>query len=279
MKIQFLSYSLMASLALLLAPAAQACQPGYQQINSNNSIVMLGGTAQGPIKQFVLGEFGKDVNQQKRMIGEFDPCGVLQRADIRYDKQEGRLQIELVQNFERVSDGWLSSYTMTVSELGSGAATVINDKRGTTHYRTNNRGMIVSSADAFMLKGESGFTETTHFFDRKSRLIRSTSRGTDANSNGVLTYRWNKKNQLVASDSERQKMTWDYDREGRELRLNTRSDSPISSMTTQDECQLWDDRDNCTLSYAREMEVFPGGIVRRNITAAYRYEYWKSPGR
>ncbi|MBD8161285.1 hypothetical protein [Erwinia persicina] len=278
MKIHFLRYSLIATLTLLVTPALQAapaCQPGYQQVNSNNSIVMLGGTAKGPIKQFVLGEFGKDVNQQKRMIGEFDRCGVMQRADLRYDKLEGRLQIGLVQNFERVSDGWLSHYEMTVSELRGGEPVVINDKRGTTHYRTDKRGMIVSSADAFTLKGESGFTETTHFFDRQSRLIRSTSRGTDTNSNGVLTYRWNKKNQLVASDSERQKMTWDYDSRERELRLNTRSDSPMSSMTTQDECQLWDDQGNCTLSYAREMEVFPGGIVRRNITAAYRYEYWK----
>lgn len=266
---------LMAMLVTPVVQAASGCVPGYQQVNSNNSIVMLGGTARGPIKQFVLGEFGKDVDQQKRMIGVFDRCGVLQRADIRFDKQEGSLKISLVQSIEHVRDGWLSSYAMTVSDLRNAQSTVINDKQGTTHYRTDRHGRIASSTDTFTLKGENGFTETTHLFDSHSRLIRSTARGSDPISNGVVTYHWNEKNQLVASASERQKMTWSYDKDERELLLNTRSDSPMSSMTSQDECQLWDDRGNCTLSYSREMDVFPSGIIRRNITAAYRYEYWE----
>ncbi|WP_455812969.1 hypothetical protein [Pseudomonas graminis] len=278
MKIPFTGGSLVMTLAFLLAPAAQAatgCAPGFQQMESNNSIVMLGGMARGPVKQFVLGEFGKDVNQQKRMIGEFDRCGVLQRADVRFDKQEGKLQISLVQNIEHVRDGWLSSYAMTIAELRDGQPVVINDKRGTTHYRVGDRGNITSSSDTFVLNGEKGFTETTHHFDRQSRIIRSVARGSDSNSNGEFTYRWNKQNLLVASESEREKMTLDYDKDQRELRLNSRSDTAMSSMTTLAECQLWDDQGNCTLSYTREMEVFPTGIIRRNITAAYRYEYWE----
>ncbi|MBK4725812.1 hypothetical protein FY046_01305 [Erwinia sp. 1181_3] len=268
----------MMTLAFLLTPAAQAakdCAPGFQQVASNNSIVMLGGMARGPIKQFVLGEFGKDVNQQKRMIGEFDRCGTLKRADLRFDKQEGKLQISLVQSIEHVRDGWLSSYEMTVAELGRGQPVVINEKRGTTHYQKGSRGNIISSSDTFVLNGEKGFTETTHHFDRQSRLISSVARGSDSNSNGKFTYRWNKQNLLVASDSEREKMTLEYDRDQRELRLSSRSDNAMSSMTTLEECQLWDEQGNCTLSYTREMDVFPTGIIRRNITAAYRYEYWE----
>lgn len=278
MKIPFTGCTLVMTLAFLLTPAVQAaadCAPGFRQVASNNSIVMLGGMARGPIKQFVLGEFGKDVNQQKRMIGEFDRCGALKRADLRFDKQEGQLQIALVQNIEHVRDGWLSSYEMTVAELRDGQPVVINDKRGTTHYRTGSRGNIISSTDTFVLNGEKGFTETTHHFDRQSRLIRSVARGSDINSNGEFTYRWNRQNLLVASESEREKMTLDYDRDQRELRLNSRSDTAMSSMTTLEECQLWDEQGNCTLSYTREMEVFPTGIIRRNITAAYRYEYWE----
>lgn len=277
MKIQFTGCTLTVTLALLQAPVAQAalnCAPDNQQVNRNNSIVMLGGMARGPVKQFVLGEFGKDVDQQKRMMGEFDRCGVLERADIRFDKQEGRLQLTLVQNIERVRDGWLANYVMTVSEHQNGQPVVINDKRGTTHYRVSSRGNIVSSNDVFTLKGQKGFTETTYHFDRQSRLIRSVARGSDNNSNAQFTYRWNKKNLLEASESERQKMTWEYDQDERELRLSTRSDTPMSSITSYDECQLWDERGNCTLSYQREMEVFPDGIIRRNITAAYRFEYW-----
>lgn len=278
MKIPFTGGTLVMTLAFFLAPAAQAatgCAPGFQQVASNNSIVMLGGTARGSVKQFVLGEFGKDVNQQKRMIGEFDRCGMLKRADLRFDKQEGKLQISLVQNIEHVRDGWLSSYEMSVAELRNGQPVLINEKRGTTHYRAGSRGNIISSSDTFVLNGEKGFTETTHHFDRQSRLIRSVARGSDSNSNGEFTYRWNTQNLLVASESEREKMTLDYDKDQRELRLNSRSDTAMSSMTTLEECQLWDEQGNCTLSYTREMEVFPTGIIRRNITAAYRYEYWQ----
>lgn len=278
MNIQLPGLTLMATLVLLLAPAAQAatdCVAGYQQINNNNSILMLGGTARGPVKQFVLGEFGKDVDQQKRMIGEFDRCGVLQHADIRFDKQEGSFQVRVVQSIEHVYDGWLSSYTISVTDQRNGKETVINDKQGTTHYRTDRRGRIVSATDTFTLKGEDGFTETTHFFDRQSRLIRSVARGTDPSTNGVSVYRWNNKNHLLALDTDGQKMTWAYDKDERELVMNIRSDTPMNSMTNQIECQLWDDEGNCTLSYSREMEVYPGGIIRRNITAAYRYEYWE----
>ncbi|BCQ45571.1 hypothetical protein ERHA55_30980 [Erwinia rhapontici] len=45
MKIPFSGCTLMMTLAFLLTPAAQAatdCTPGFQQVASNNSIVMLG---------------------------------------------------------------------------------------------------------------------------------------------------------------------------------------------------------------------------------------------
>lgn len=51
MNIQLPGLTLMATLVLLLAPAAQAatdCVAGYQQINNNNSILMLGERPEGP---------------------------------------------------------------------------------------------------------------------------------------------------------------------------------------------------------------------------------------
>ncbi|NJD00718.1 hypothetical protein [Candidatus Erwinia dacicola] len=68
-------------------------------------------------------------------------------------------------------------------------------------------------------------------------------------------------------------MQWRYDKQDRELSLTTKTDNALSSMTSVDECQLWDDRGNCPLSYSSEMEVFPSRIGCRNITAAYRFEY------
>lgn len=270
--------TLTALVALLVAPAgyaAAACAPGSQQVNNNNSLMMLGGTAKGPVKQFVVGEFGKDVDQQKRMLGQFDRCGALLRADISYEKQEGNMQIKLVQNIERVEQGWRSGYDLVVYQLKGGQPIEVNHKQGTIDYHTGQRGSITSSTDRFLLQGEQGFTETTNRFDGKQRLVRSVSRGSDKNSNGAFDYRWNNNNQLLSSKSERSTMQWRYDKQQRELSLTTKTDNALSSMTSVDECQLWDDRGNCTLSYSREMEVFPSGIVRRNITAAYRFEYWE----
>ncbi|KMV70987.1 hypothetical protein WB66_08875 [bacteria symbiont BFo1 of Frankliniella occidentalis] len=270
--------TLTALMTLLVAPAgyaAAACAPGSQQVNNNNSLMMLGGTAKGPVKQFVVGEFGKDVDQQKRMLGQFDRCGALLRADISYEKQEGNMQIKLVQNIERVGQGWRSGYDLVVFQLKDGQPVEVNHKQGTIDYHTGKRGSITSSTDKFLLQGEEGFTETTNRFDDKQRLVRSVSRGSDQNSNGAFDYRWNNNNQLLSSKSERSTMQWRYDKQERELSLTTKTDNPLSSMTSVDECQLWDDRGNCTLSYSREMEVFPSGIVRRNITAAYRFEYWE----
>ena len=271
------SCTLMALVALLAAPAvyaAPACPRNAQQINSNNSLVLLGGTAKGPIKQFVVGEFGKDVNQQKRMLGQFDRCGVLMRADISYEKQEGNLQIKLVQSIERASQGWRSDYDLVVYALKDAQPVEVKRKHGTIDYLTGRNGSISSSTDKFLLQGEQGFTETTHRFDARKRLVRSVARGSDISSNGTFDYRWNGKNQLISSRSEQSSMQWRYDNQDRELTLTSKTINPVSSVTSVDECQLWDDRGNCTLSYARETEVFPQGVVRRNITAAYRFDYW-----
>ncbi|WP_338564439.1 hypothetical protein [Erwinia sp. E_sp_W01_6] len=79
----------------------------------------------------------------------------------------------------------------------------------------------------------------------------------------------------MASLSANSKMTWSYDKQDREQRLTTTTHSDNSEMVTVDECQLWDERGNCTLSYSHETEVFAEGEVNRNISAAYRFEYWE----
>lgn len=267
------------SLALLMvlgcAHGVETCPPQAKQINDSNSVVLLGGTAQGPIKQVVVGEFGKDVNQQKRLLGQFDRCGALIRADISYDKNEGNMMLKVVQSITRVADGWQSVYDLSVFVLKEGQPVEVNRKQGRISFLTSKKGVIASSSDAFLLKGEKGFTETTNTFDAKQRLIKSVARGSDDQANGVVHYQWNNRNQLIASQSENSKLTWLYDKNHRETGLKTLSHSARSDLTVIDECQLWDTHNNCTLSYSREKEVFPEGEVVRNISAASRYEYWE----
>ncbi|WP_433977333.1 hypothetical protein [Erwinia sp. E_sp_B01_9] len=65
----------------------------------------------------VVGEFGKDVNQQKRILGQFDRCGALIRADISYDKNEGALMLRMVQS---IASGfrWLAGRVRYVGVCG-----------------------------------------------------------------------------------------------------------------------------------------------------------------
>lgn len=275
MKIIMLS---VCSLGLLLtgsAFAAQKCPPHAELINNSNGIVLLGGTAKGPVKQVVLGEFGRDVNQQRRILGQFDECGTLLRADISFDKNENNVMLKMVQSVVQAASGWQAVYDISVFVLKQGKAVEVNRKQGTINYLIGEKGTITSATEAFLLKGEKGFTETIYTFDRQQRLIKSVSRSSDSQANGETRYRWNPKNQLVASESADSKMSWHYDKKDRELKLHSQEHNEFSEKTALDECQLWDNRGNCTLSYLHEKETYPGAVVSRNISAAYRYEYWE----
>ncbi len=253
------------------------CGVNQQQINDNNNLLLLGGTARGPMKQFIVGEFGKDVDQQRRMLGKFDRCGVLTQADISYDKQDVNTRLSLDMKIERVRAGWQARYEMTIYAMRENAEAVVHHKQGTTLYYAGRNGSITSASEQFVMQGETGFTETVNDYDSRQRLIRSVARGSDSSSNGEYSYRWNDKNQLVKSGSARSTVVWNYDKQGRELGVDISEYNPLSATTTLDVCQLWDERGNCTLSYSREMEVSALGMYRRNIAAASRYEYWDQP--
>lgn len=262
---------------MLLAGAAQGadtCPANAARVNDSNSLLLLGGTAKGPIKQVVMGEFGKDVDQQKRILGEFDRCGALLRADISFDKNEGNVALRMVQSVTRVATGWQADYVLSVFVLQKGKLVEVSNKQGTVNYLTGKTGTITSSSEAFLLQGKKGFTETTNSYDSRQRLIKSVARGSDAQANGEFHYSWNAENLLIASRSDNSEMQWSYDDKKREKGLLMQTHNPDSELTTQDECQLWDERGNCTLSYSHEREVFAHGEVLRNISAAYRFEYW-----
>lgn len=82
---------------------------------------------------------------------------------------------------------------------------------------------------------------------------------------------------MVASTSARSKETYSYDNQWRELRLHGTSTTPVSTLRSVDECQLWDEVGNCTLSYLHETEVFAKGTIERHLSSAYKYQYWDRP--
>lgn len=257
--------------------AASNCGPQSGVIASSNNWIMLGGSAKGAVRQVIAGEFGKDVNSQKRVLGQFDPCGDLMVADVSYDKNERNVILSMEQHIARVQGGWVAEYAYLVKVLKEGKEVVVDNRQGTINWQMGKNGNIVSSSDKFISMGQNGFTDTTYRYDAQYRLEKSVARGTDEMTNGENHYRWNPQGLVVSASSSRSKDTYTYDQQFRELRLNGTASTPVSTIRSVDECQLWDEVGNCTLSYLHETEIFDKGTIERHLSSAYKYQYWDNP--
>lgn len=268
---------LLLPLAFPALAASAACPPLSKNITSSNNWIMLGGDARGAVRQVVAGEFGKDVNSQKRVLGQFDRCGDLLVADISWDKSEGNVVLSMEQHIARVQRGWVAEYAYLVKVVQAGKEEVVDNRQGTISWQMGQHGNIVSATDKFTSMGKAGFTDTTFGYDRHFRLEKSIARGSDKLSNGESRWRWNPQGLVVSSITARSEDTYSYDPQLRELRLHGTATTPVSTLRSVDECQLWDDVGNCTLSYLHETEVFAKGTVERHLSAAYKYQYWDRP--
>jgi len=273
--------TLIIALSLMLpaqsSMAASHCGPQSAAIASSNHWILLGGSARGAIKQVVAGEFGKDVNSQKRVLGQFDACGDLMVADISYDKSERNVILSMEQHIARVQGGWVAEYAYRVKVLKEGEEVVVDNRQGTITWQKGQHGNITSASDTFTSMGKSGFTDTTYRYDRQHRLEKSVSRGSDPLTNGENHYHWNAQGLVTRTASTRSTDSYSYDPQWRERRLTGTATTPLSTIRTVDECQLWDDVGNCTLSYLHETEIFTRGTIERHLSSAYKYEYWDQP--
>ena len=275
MKCFFIS-ALTLLMAALSSPlfAASNCGSQSGNIASSNNWIMLGGSAKGAVRQVIAGEFGKDVNSQKRMLGQFDPCGDLTVADVSYDKNERNVTLSMEQHIVRVQSGWVAEYAYLVKVLKEGKEVVVDNRQGTINWQMGKHGNIISASDKFTSMGQTGFTDTLYRYDSHFRLEKSVARGTNALSNGENHYRWNPQGLVTGTQSARSKDTYTYDKQFRELRLHGMTSTPVSTIRSIDECQLWDEVGNCTLSYLHETEVFDKGTLERHLSSAYKYQYW-----
>lgn len=256
---------------------AAACQPHNKAVTNSNNWILLGGSAKGEVRQVIAGEFGKDVNSQKRVLGQFDRCGDLLVADISYDKNERNVILSMEQHLVRVQGGWVAEYAYLVKVLKQGSEVVVDNRQGTINWQKGKNGNIISASDKFISMGKDGFTDTTYRYDNGFRLLKSVARGTDPVSNGEYRYQWNSQGLVTRSTSARRKDTYTYDKQARELRLNGTATTDVSTLRSVDECQFWDEKGNCTLSYLNETEVFEKGTIQRHLSAVYKYQYWDNP--
>ncbi|MEB7537387.1 hypothetical protein NGC37_03570 [Pantoea anthophila] len=272
-----------AALILLLTAlysdsvAASACRPQSTTITNSNNLILLGGNAKGAVKQVIAGEFGKDVNSQKRVLGQFDACGDLTVADVSYDKNERNVILSMEQHIARVQGGWVAEYAWMVKVLKEGKEVVVDNRQGTINWQKGEHGNITSASDKFISMGKSGFTDTTYRYDRQLRLEKSVARGSDPTTNGEFHYHWNPKGLVTRTTSARSTDNYTYDPQWREVRLNGTASTPLSTIRSVDECQSWDEVGNCTLSYLHETEIFTRGTIERHLSSAYKYEYWDQP--
>ncbi|KTR49382.1 hypothetical protein NS303_04750 [Pantoea ananatis] len=271
---------LSAVITLFFFPAAWAaasCPPYSKAVTNSNNWILLGGSAKGQVRQVIAGEFGKDVNSQKRVLGQFDRCGDLLVADISYNKNERNVILSMEQHLVRVQNGWVAEYAYLVKVIRQGSEVVVDNRQGTIQWQKGKNGNIISASDKFISMGKDGFTDTTYRYDKRFRLLKSIARGTDPVSNGEYRYEWNPQGLVTRSTSARRKDTYTYDNQWRELRLNGTATTDVSTLRTVDECQFWDDKGNCTLSYLNETEVFDKGTIQRHLSAVYKYQYWDKP--
>lgn len=258
-------------------PAAEACPTQSKVVSSSNNWIMLGGSAKGAVRQVIAGEFGKDVDSQKRILGQFDPCGDLMIADVTYNKKERNVTLSMEQHIARVQGGWVAEYAWLVKVMQAGKEQVVDNRQGVINWQTGKSGNIISASDKFTNMGKAGFTDTTYRYDNRLRLSKSIARGTDELTNGVSIWRWNPHGQVTSTTSERSKDVYTYDKQFREWLLHGTASTPVSSVRSVDECQLWDEAGNCTLSYLHETEVFDKGMIERHLSSAYKYQYWDKP--
>lgn len=272
-------FTAIAALLVVCSPSLQAksvCMAKSAAISASNNWVLLGGNAKGNVQQVVAGEFGKDVDSQKRVLGQFDRCGSLLVADISYDKNERNVAFSMEQHISRVQGGWVAEYAYLVKVIRQGKEEVVDNRQGTVSWHVGRHGTITSSSDRFTSMGKNGFTDITYHYDPQLRLQNSVARGSDEDSNGVNRYRWNAQGQVTNADTERSKNRYTYDSQRREWKLDATEQTSVSMLHSADECQLWDETGNCTLSYLHETEVFAQGVIERHLTSAYRYQYWGS---
>lgn len=276
-RLNALAFTFLVTTFFSCAALASRCGPQSQAIASSNNWIMLGGNAKGAVRQVIAGEFGKNVNSQKRILGQFDPCGDLMVADVSYDKSENNIRLSMEQHIARVENGWMAEYAWLVKVVKEGKEVVVDNRQGTINWLTGRQGNIVSASEKFISMGKKGFTDTTYRYDTQLRLQKSVSRGTDELTNGENHYHWNSQGLVTRATTARGKDIYTYDKQFRELRLDGQSSTPLSTIRSVDECQLWDDVGNCTLSYLHETEVFAQGTIERHLSSAYKYEYWDQP--
>ncbi len=273
----FLPVTLLLLTPCLSLAAKPVCPPLSRNISSSNVWILLGGAAKGAVKQVIAGEFGKDVDSQKRVLGQFDRCGDLLAADISYDKREGNILLSMEQHIARVQRGWVAEYAWRVVTLKADQEQLVDQRQGTLSWRTGPRGNIVSASDKYVTMGSSGSAAIVYHYDSRFRLQKSVTRDSDTQNNSENSWRWNARDQVIATTSGRSKETWRFDEQWRELGLTGVATTPVSTLHSVDNCQLWDETGNCTLSFLYEKEVFAKGTIERHLTSAYKYQYWDQP--
>ncbi|TKI06335.1 hypothetical protein [Martelella alba] len=265
---------MLASLTATGAFAADACFARHRLRNDNNNLIMLDGLGKGNIKLMVSGMVGKDVDEQASGNVRFDRCGVLADALFDYRKNERNVSLRMVNHTARTAHGWMTDYELAVIVDRDGHPELATHKQGQILFSTDKLGQITSASDAFVLDGDKGFTTTIYYYDKQRRLVKSVARGSDVLANDQYLYHYDDKGRLHNIVNAKGVTTFHYDGLNRETGSERVSTTSVSQTSKSEQCRRFDDAGNCTLSYARETEIFPTAIIHRNTSTAMQYNYW-----
>ncbi|WP_140918534.1 hypothetical protein [Limnobaculum xujianqingii] len=263
----------------LLASVAHADTPGSCPINKdiivNNHLALLS------MPEFNHARVVETVTESDNTRSAFyykfnyDRCGQLTDMYAQMTRNELRFRIDSSYDISKIQQGWRNSYNVTLFGMNK----LFYAREGAIDYQTDDKGLIVSSTDNYISgsdekKAETGVTDGIYKTDDKFRMAYSLLSGSDESVNGEYRFFYQPDNKPFALISPTMNISYLYDQQQRASGMIEITVSPYYLGSKQTDCLEWNDRNDCTKSISKELELFPTYVVDRTTVLRSTYTYW-----
>ncbi|AWH87442.1 hypothetical protein [Limnobaculum parvum] len=205
----------------------------------------------------------------------YDRCGQLTDMYAQITRNELRFRIDSSYDIRRNQQGWRNSYNVTLFGMNK----LFYAREGAIDYHTDDKGLIVSSTDNYLSgsddkKAENGVTNGIYKTDDKFRMAYSLLSGSDETVNGEYRFFFQPDNKPFALIGPTMSISYLYDSQQRASGMIEITVSPYYLGNKKTDCLEWNERNDCTKSISKELELFPTYVVDRTTVLRSTYTYW-----
>ncbi|MCD1126271.1 hypothetical protein LPW36_09700 [Jinshanibacter sp. LJY008] len=205
----------------------------------------------------------------------YDRCGQLTDMYAQITRNELRFRIDSSYDISKNQQGWKNSYNVTLFGMNK----LFYAREGAISYHADDNGLIVNSTDNYISasdekKAENGITSGIYKTDDKFRMAYSLLSGTDESVNGEYRFFYQPDNKPFALISPTMSISYLYDEQQRASGMIEITVSPYYLGSKKTDCLEWNERNDCTRSVSKELEMFPAYIVDRTTVLRSTYTYW-----